>query len=159
MCRIPRSSTERASAAKLSHANERFIRESGDGGGGGGEMRREARQARRSCATRERCEGIRNELRALTRRESRFSRYGLPGRRAPVRPLLRDLYYGNSARTTSRLTFDNNAATSEKAACRGGGAAVAGVATRPGESSLSLSFSQARHTGEPGTPPASSALV
>lgn len=45
-----------------------------------------------------------------------------------------DLYYGNSARTTSRLTFDNNAAASEKAACRGGGAAAAGVATRPGES-------------------------
>jgi len=52
--------------------------------------------------------------------------------------LLHDLYYGNSARTTSRLTFDNNA-TSEKAACRGGGAATAGVAMRPGES-LSLSL-------------------
>lgn len=56
---------------------------------------------------------------------------------APVHLLLHDLYYGNSAYTTSRLTFDNNAAASEKAACRGGGAATAGVATRPGES-LSL---------------------
>jgi len=71
-----------------------------------------------------------------------------------VHLFLHDLYYGNSARTTSRLTFDNNAAASEKAACRGGGAAAAGVATRPGES-----LSQVRHTGEPGTLPASSAYA
>ena len=58
---------------------------------------------------------------------------------ASVHLLLHDLYYGNSARTTSQLTFDNNAAASEKAACRGGGAATAGVATRPGEA-LSLSL-------------------
>jgi len=75
---------------------------------------------------------------------------------ASVHLLLHDLYYGNSARTTSQLTFDNNAAASEKAACRGGGAATAGVATRPGEA-LSLSLSQVKHTGEPGTLPASSA--
>lgn len=50
-----------------------------------------------------------------------------------VHLLFRDLYYGNSARTTSRLTFDNNAGASEKAACRGGGAVATGVATRPGE--------------------------
>lgn len=54
-------------------------------------------------------------------------------REPPVHLLFRDLYYGNSARTTSRLTFDNNAGASEKAACRGGGAVATGVATRPGE--------------------------
>lgn len=63
-------------------------------------------------------------------------------RRAPVHLLLHDLYYGNSARATSRLTFDNNAVASEKAACRGGGAAIAGVATRSGES---RSFSGEAH--------------
>lgn len=64
---------------------------------------------------------------ASTAHESRF----FPPR--PVHLLFRDLYYGNSARTTSRLTFDNNAGASEKAACRGGGAVATGVATRPGE--------------------------
>jgi len=85
----------------------------------------------------------RNELR-IYRSKAAFPAVVRPrrivaSRCASVHLLLHDLYYGNSARTTSQLTFDNNAAASEKAACRGGGAATAGVATRPGEA-LSLSL-------------------
>lgn len=110
--------------------------------------RREVRQCRASPD--KRCYEETEMNYASSARESLYS--PSTSRRAPVHLFLRDLYYGNSARTTSRLTFDNNAAASEKAACRGGGAVAAGVATRPGES-----LSQVRHTGEPGTLPASSA--
>lgn len=65
--------------------------------------------------------------------------------------LFHDLYYGNSAYTTSWLTFDNNAADAaewkggmSRRWCHGSGNAARWV-------------SQVRHTGEPGTLPASSA--